>query len=215
REHFIDELDTMVDRFVPEKNVEFMKETQGKVAVGLGGGVPIFQKEGAVFAAGVGDDVPVFQEDELTVWSDGLYFSTSSQHGCPVILSAAGVKKVRRAILEVFAKYPLNLYLVMVMVRILEFKVVLVQNWKVKLLIVHVILQPWVGMFKMFRLLHLLDDVSSHTLTSVGVSKVANTVDESDGSYLSRDADSHDTNDQLSVLFRREVAEDSQKVQEY
>ncbi|GJR00758.1 hypothetical protein Tco_0523742 [Tanacetum coccineum] len=32
---------------------------------------------------------------------------------------------------------------------------------------------------------------------------------------LSHAADSHDTNDQLSVLFRREVDEDSQKVQEY
>ncbi|GKB38572.1 hypothetical protein Tco_0883514 [Tanacetum coccineum] len=32
---------------------------------------------------------------------------------------------------------------------------------------------------------------------------------------LSHDADSHDTKDQSSVLFRREVAEDSEKVYEY
>ncbi|GKF34824.1 hypothetical protein Tco_0108024 [Tanacetum coccineum] len=29
-ELFVDELDTMVDRFVPEKNAEFIKETQDK-----------------------------------------------------------------------------------------------------------------------------------------------------------------------------------------
>ncbi|GJX46208.1 hypothetical protein Tco_0271398 [Tanacetum coccineum] len=32
----------------------------GVVAVGLGGGVPVFQKEGAIFATGAGDDLPVF-----------------------------------------------------------------------------------------------------------------------------------------------------------
>nr|GEZ60307.1 hypothetical protein [Tanacetum cinerariifolium] len=144
--------------------------TSYAVATRLGGGVPIFQKEGAVFAAGVGNDVPVFQEGGPAVWSAGLYFSTSSPHGCPVILSADGVKKVRGAIPEVYAMYPLNLYLlscgmssygnlqimsggfpgiwlctcVVVMVRILEFNVVLVHNWKVKLLTVYAILQPWV-----------------------------------------------------------------------
>ncbi|GJX30900.1 hypothetical protein Tco_0240755 [Tanacetum coccineum] len=41
----------------------------------------------------------------------GLYFSTSSPHGCPMILSAAGVKKVRGAVPELYAMYPLNLYL--------------------------------------------------------------------------------------------------------
>ncbi|GKA58274.1 hypothetical protein Tco_0757462 [Tanacetum coccineum] len=30
RENFVDELDVLVDRFVPEKMAEFMKESQGK-----------------------------------------------------------------------------------------------------------------------------------------------------------------------------------------
>ncbi|GKC46004.1 hypothetical protein Tco_1063726 [Tanacetum coccineum] len=30
REHFIDELDVLVDRFMPEKTAEFLKETQNK-----------------------------------------------------------------------------------------------------------------------------------------------------------------------------------------
>nr|GEY54358.1 hypothetical protein [Tanacetum cinerariifolium] len=54
-------------------------------------------------ATRVGSGVPVFQEDEATVCYDssmffkkkifGLYFFTSFSHGCPVILSAARVKK--------------------------------------------------------------------------------------------------------------------------
>ncbi|GKA21388.1 hypothetical protein Tco_0701377 [Tanacetum coccineum] len=56
---------------------------------------------GSEVARGAGGSVPVFQEDEpatsdgIFYGSAGLYFSTSSLHGCPVILSSAGVKKVR------------------------------------------------------------------------------------------------------------------------
>ncbi|GKD12841.1 hypothetical protein Tco_1197248 [Tanacetum coccineum] len=111
RENFVDELDILGDRFVPSKMAEFQKETQsGVVATGFGGCVPVFQ-EGevvvcCVVATGVGGGVPVFEEDEaapsdgIFFGSAGLYFSTSSPHGCPVILSTAGVKKVRGAIPE-------------------------------------------------------------------------------------------------------------------
>ncbi|GKE74380.1 hypothetical protein Tco_1536421 [Tanacetum coccineum] len=45
------------------------------------------------------------------IWSAGAYFATSSAHKCPVILSAAGVKKVKGAVALLSVMYRLNLYL--------------------------------------------------------------------------------------------------------
>ncbi|GJZ88908.1 DNA helicase [Tanacetum coccineum] len=60
--------------------------------------------------------------------------------------------------------------------------------------------------------------LSSLTLCSVGISKrdkIDNCSDTSLLQELSRAADSYDIRDQLSVLFRREVVEDSQRMHDY
>ncbi|GJU38848.1 hypothetical protein Tco_1191805 [Tanacetum coccineum] len=165
KENFVDELDVLVDRFVPEKMdvfmkespeekisqscmkfagfwvwefdlraleknlslrsleeklgmecvevfsiycrdkiAEFIRETIGKFmssAVWLGGGVPVFKEEDDTVCSAVGSGVPM---PRLLAASSldrhACNFSASSFHGCPVILSAAGVKKVRGAVAE-------------------------------------------------------------------------------------------------------------------
>nr|GEW83229.1 hypothetical protein [Tanacetum cinerariifolium] len=111
RELLVKDLDILVGRFIPQKTVEFIRETSGKdscaVVARLAGGVPVFQEEGGA-------------HELSAMMTSCSIFSRSACSECSAI--------------------------------------------------------------------------SSHS------------------SYL---ADSHATNDQLSVLFRREVAEDSQKVQEF
>ncbi|GJX03436.1 hypothetical protein Tco_0189352 [Tanacetum coccineum] len=71
------------------------------VAVWLGGGVPVFKEEDDTVCSAVGSGVPM---PRLLAASSldrhACNFSASSFHGCPVILSAAGVKKVRGAVAE-------------------------------------------------------------------------------------------------------------------
>ncbi|GJS32403.1 hypothetical protein Tco_0530785 [Tanacetum coccineum] len=53
RESFVDELDVLAGRHVPEKMVEFMRETLGcAVAATVARGVPDFQEEGSVVWCG-------------------------------------------------------------------------------------------------------------------------------------------------------------------
>ncbi|GJW51601.1 DNA-directed DNA polymerase [Tanacetum coccineum] len=96
--------------------------SSGAVATGFDGGAPVFQEGEAVVccavATGGGGGVPVFQEDEAAV---------CSPHGCPVILSAAGVQKVRGAIPEVTAMYPLNLYLLQYLLQVCFSRIALLQ----------------------------------------------------------------------------------------
>ncbi|GKA48103.1 retrovirus-related pol polyprotein from transposon TNT 1-94 [Tanacetum coccineum] len=70
-------------------------------AVWLGGGVPVFKEEDDTVCSAVGSGVPM---PRLLAASSldrhACNFSASSFHGCPVILSAAGVKKVRGAVAE-------------------------------------------------------------------------------------------------------------------
>ncbi|GJT20629.1 hypothetical protein Tco_0890566 [Tanacetum coccineum] len=167
RKNFVDELDVLVDRFVPEKMDVFMKESQGKDTPNLmklqilgmefelrareknlfieklSGGVSVdgcwkrglfvdfsfvflassWFFAGRAVAAWLDGGVPVFKEEDDTVsdfsfplsacscsltgsavgvavGSGACNFSASSFHGCPVILSAAGVKKVRGVVAE-------------------------------------------------------------------------------------------------------------------
>ncbi|GJU18744.1 hypothetical protein Tco_1146710 [Tanacetum coccineum] len=87
-----------------DKIAEFIRETIGKFmssAVWLGGGVPVFKEEDDTVCSAVGSGVPM---PRLLAASSldrhACNFSASSFHGCPVILSAAGVKKVRGAVAE-------------------------------------------------------------------------------------------------------------------
>ncbi|GKB03352.1 hypothetical protein Tco_0831441 [Tanacetum coccineum] len=239
RENIVDKLDVLVNRFVPEKMAEFMKESQGKdtpnlmklqilvvrcvratlstvaeikeralIAASLGGGVPVFQEEDDAVSCSCSVtelrvtyvslfctatcaliccvDVENIIEGEICDLCLGLYFSTISLHGCPVILSADGLKKVAK-------------------------KVVFRVSTEVEGSIAY---NTRDSSASGLAAPSFQDRLVQNVRPSHPKGKMANTqtplLQE-----LSRAADSHDIRDQLSMLFLREVAEDSEKMHEY